>query len=97
MAFDRLHPASGPFFIAPGESYVVWLRRGVRRTRDGDLGSDNYGAQWIMANPLPGQPQRPGRLTVSNMTKVRDYIICRVTINGGAPEYSCVEPARHLL
>jgi hypothetical protein len=77
MAFNGLQPASGPFSLAPGASMRIWVRRG-------DPGDDR-GAQWIMAHPIRnGQP--PTELVVSDHSKVLDYEIGTVTING-PPEY----------
>jgi len=72
MAFNGLQPASGPFFLAPGQSIGinVWF---------GDPG-DDHGAQWIMAHPLAGQP--PTELRVSDFSKILDYSIGTVTENG---------------
>lgn len=64
MAFNGLQPASGPFFLAPGQALRLWV------TRDG--GSD-FGAQWIMASP--NDEGHPAELTLSDFTKERAYRI----------------------
>jgi hypothetical protein len=76
MGFNNLQPASGPFFLAPGASIgiLVWF---------GNPG-DDQGAQWIMAHPIRGEP--PCELVVSNHSKILNYSIGTVTINGN-PEY----------
>jgi len=85
MAFNGLQPASGPFFLAPGDSLglLVWF---------GDPG-DDHGAQWIMAHPIdPGNgTQPPAQLTVSGFTKLLNYQIGQVQENG-APVYRYFEP-----
>src|SRR5262245_8116401 len=77
MGFNNLQPASGPFFLAPGASVRinVWF---------GNPG-DDQGAQWIMAHPIHGEP--PCELVVSDFSKILDYSIGVLIINGG-PEYS---------
>jgi hypothetical protein len=55
MAFNNVHPPSGPFVLAAGASTGLWISYG-----------DDRGAQWIMADPIG-----PGKLTVSGMTKER--------------------------
>lgn len=77
MSFNGLQPASGPFFLNPGQSMgiLVWF---------GDPGDDR-GAQWIMAHPIRGEP--PTELQVSNFSKILDYSIGVVSTNG-EPEYS---------
>jgi hypothetical protein len=42
-----------------------------------------------MANPLPSQPLRPGRLTVSNMTKELTYRNCRMALG---VSFDCFDP-----
>ena len=79
MGFNGLQPASGPFFLAPGEAMRIWVRFG-------DPG-DDLGAQWIMAHPLESNPPTPASLTVSDFTKTRGYTIASVTENG-APIYT---------
>ena len=83
MAFNGLQPASGPFFLAPGDStgIIVWF---------GDPG-DDHGAQWIMAHPIAADTQPPAQLTVSNMTKELHYEIGQVSENG-APTYRFFNP-----
>ncbi len=62
MAFNKLQPADGPFFLAPGQAITIWVTRG------GDLG-----AQWIMADP--NDEGHPAKLTVSELSKERAYEI----------------------
>lgn len=62
MAFNKLQPADGPFFLAPGESMRIWV------TRDNE---SDFGAQWIMADP--NDESHPAELTVSNFSKERAY------------------------
>jgi hypothetical protein len=74
MSFNGLQPASGPFFLAPGASMRIWVRRN---------GGQDFGAQWIMAHPLRnGQP--PTELVVSDHSKLLQYEIGTITINGPA-------------
>lgn len=54
MAFNNVQPSDGPFSIG-SEPVRVWLTLG---------NSEDFGAQWIMANPIG-----PGSLEVSNFTK----------------------------
>lgn len=64
MAFNGLQPPSGPFFLAPGQSTRIWVMR---------PGGADYGAQWIMADPL--NDGTPAALTVNDFTKERDFEI----------------------
>jgi len=64
MAFNQLQPASGPFFLAPGNSLRLWVRRD---------GGNDFGAQWIMADP--NDEGHPAELMVSDFTKERAYSI----------------------
>jgi hypothetical protein len=79
MAFNNLQPASGPFFLAPGQAARIWVLFG-------DPG-DDHGAQWIMAHPLEEQVPVPASLTVSEFTKERGYTLGIITVNG-PPQYS---------
>ena len=63
MGFNGLQPASGPFFLMPGNSMRIWVTLN---------GGEDFGAQWIMAHPLEGIP---GELEISNFAKERDYEI----------------------
>ncbi len=75
MGFNNVQPASGPFYLGPGEStgIVIWF---------GDrYESDDHGAQWIMAHPLKGEP--PTALEVSGFQKILGYSVGWVTQNGG--------------
>ncbi len=57
MAFNNLRPSDGPFVLDAGASVGVWITHN---------GGDDFGAQWIMADPIG-----PGTLTVTGMTKER--------------------------
>ena len=58
MAFNKLQPSSGPFFLAAGASMRIFV------TRPGEA---DFGAQWIMADP--NNEGHPVKLTVSDFTK----------------------------
>ena len=62
MAFNKLQPSSGPFFLAPGNSMRIWVM--------GD-GESDFGAQWIMADP--NDEGQSAELTVSDFAKERVY------------------------
>jgi hypothetical protein len=77
MAFNNLQPPSGPFFLNAGYSIRIWVQRD---------GGQDYGAQWIMAHPIPnGQP--PAELRVTDHSKLLQYSIASYTVNGGVSEY----------
>jgi hypothetical protein len=80
MAFNGV-PASGPIYIAPGNSIGVWI----------GFGGADMGAQWIMANPVSGPTQPPASLMVSNFTKVLTYDDTIVGENG-PPTYTYQNP-----
>ncbi|MBC7705494.1 MAG: hypothetical protein H7274_16305 [Rhodoferax sp.] len=63
MAFNNIQPAEGPFIIGKGP-----VRLFIQYPN-----GDDYGAQWIMANPIG-----PGALEVSNFAKER-----RVRVQNG--------------
>ena len=72
MAFN-LQPASGPFFLAPGESMRCWVRLDYFIDPDGAQIGRDLGAQWIMAHPLETADKQPVALIVSELTKSIDY------------------------
>jgi hypothetical protein len=72
MAFNHVQPKSGPFYLGPYASMAVAIYFGK-------IG-DDHGAIWIMANPIKGQP--PTTLQVSDFTKMLDYSVKSVSING---------------
>jgi hypothetical protein len=77
MAFNGLQPASGPFWLAAGNSIriTMWY---------GDPG-DDHGAQWIMAHPI--DEGFPAELVVSDHSKILDYEIGCIQENG--PPQAC--------
>lgn len=83
MAFNDLQPASGPFFLAPGQSAAITMWHG-------DPGED-HGAQWIMAHPIANENQPPASLEVSHFCKHLEYAIGQVSENGEAV-YSYFDP-----
>ncbi len=74
MSFNGLQPASGPFFLAPGNSMRinVW---------NGDPGNDE-GAWWIMAHPL--DEGFDTELALSDHSKILSHEIGCIEVNGAA-------------
>jgi len=64
MAFNQLQPPSGPYFLAPGASLRLWVKRS---------GGADFGAQWIMADP--NDKGKPVQLTVSDFAKEQAFEI----------------------
>lgn len=63
MAFNNIQPPGGPFSLSVGDSVGVSIQYS-------DRGGD-YGAQWIMANPIG---RSPGALAVSGFVKRRQFL-----------------------
>ncbi|RZF24564.1 hypothetical protein EVC45_38180 [Paraburkholderia sp. UYCP14C] len=60
MAFNNVGGPSGKFSLASGSQVGAWI----------SWGTEDLGAQWIMADPVG-----PGKFTVSEMTKEKTITV----------------------
>jgi hypothetical protein len=64
MAFNKLQPASGPFYLGARQSMDILIWRGASDMQEGK----DHGAQWIMADPV--DEGFPVTLQVNNFCKM---------------------------